>query len=71
MPTSRFAYVKKLKEEREMLRRLSISLGVNLQPPLLAVNMKRLAVLNVVELVGLIVELVGVVDVLRIDLVAE
>ena len=54
-----------------MLRRLPISLGVNLQPPLLAVNMKRFAVLNIVELVSLIVELVGVVDVLRIDLVAE
>lgn len=54
-----------------MIRRLSIPFWIYLQSPLLPVNMKRLTVLNVVKFMSLIVELVGVVDVLGVDLVAE
>jgi hypothetical protein len=54
-----------------MIGRLSVSLGIDLESPLLAVGVEGLTVPQVEELIGLIVELISVVDILRIDLIAK
>jgi formate hydrogenlyase subunit 3/multisubunit Na+/H+ antiporter MnhD subunit len=50
---------------------LSITFGVYFKPPFLTVDVKRLAIFQVVKLMGLVIEFIGVVDVLGIYLIAE
>lgn len=54
-----------------MVGRLSISSRVDLKSPLLPISMERLAVLQMQETIGFVVEFIGVVDILGIDLIAK
>lgn len=49
---------------------MPITLGVNFKSPLLAVDVKRLAVFHVYVLVEIVVELVSLVDVFWVDLIS-
>ena len=54
-----------------MTRSLPIATGIYFKSPLLTIYIEGLAVLDIHKTIGLIVELIGVVYVLGIDLVAE
>jgi len=51
------------------VRRLAVAFGVDLESPLLPKDAKSITILNVIHLIGLIVELIGMVNILRVDLV--
>ena len=53
-----------------MTRSLSVATWIYFKSPLLTIYVEGLAVLDVHKTIGLIVELIGVIDVLGIDLVA-
>lgn len=54
-----------------MSRCLPVAIGVNLESPLLPVDGEDLTIHDLTVSIGLVVVLVGVVDILRVDLVPK
>lgn len=53
-----------------MIGCLGVAFGINLKSPLLPIDAKAITILHIEKLVGLIVEFISMIDILRIDFIS-